>query len=112
MIVRYFYGDRSPIRVEAYHSTIGFTLIEEKPCPVVTVCAIFDEETGKLSMGVARCSEKDKFVKKVGRELSYNRAMNSPQLVMNLRKYDRFSDVFYDLAKMLQKRYMDGSYKI
>ena len=56
MIVRYFYGDRTPIRVEECHSMFGFKLIEEKPCPVVTVCAIFDEETGKLSMGIARCS--------------------------------------------------------
>lgn len=112
MIVRYFYGDRTPIRVEECHSMFGFKLIEEKPCPVVTVCAIFDEETGKLSMGIARCSEKDRFVKKIGRELSYKRASENPQLTMNLRKYERFSEVFYDLAKMLQKRYLNGSYKL
>lgn len=112
MIVRYFYGDRSPIRVDAYHPTTGFTFIEEKPCPVVTVCAIFDEETGKLSMGIARCSEKDRFVKKIGREISYKRAVENPQLTMNLRKYERFSEVFYDLAKILQRRYIDGSYKL
>ena len=112
MIVRYFYGDRAPIRIEEYHSTFGFKLIEEKQCPVVTVCAIFDEETGKLSMGIARCSEKDRFIKKIGREISYKRAVENPQLIMNLRKYERFSEVFYDLAKMLQKRYIDGSYKL
>ena len=112
MIVRYFYGDRTPIRVEEYHSALGFKLIEKKPCPVVTVCAIFDEETGKLSMGIARCSEKDRFIKKIGRELSYKRASENPQLTMNLRKYERFSEVFYDLAKMLQKRYLNGSYKL
>ena len=112
MIVRYFYGDRTPIRVEECHSIFGFKLIEEKTCPVVTVCAIFDEETGKLSMGIARCSEKDRFVKKIGRELSYKRASENPQLTMNLRKYERFSEVFYDLAKMLQKRYLNGSYKL
>lgn len=112
MIVRYFYGDRTPIRIEEWHSTFGFKLIEEKQCPIVTVCAIFDEETGKLSMGIARCSEKDRFVKKIGREISYKRAVENPQLIMNLRKYERFSEVFYDLAKMLQKRYIDGSYKL
>lgn len=112
MIVRYFYGDRTPIRIEEYHSTFGFKFIEEKPCPVITVCAIFNEETGKLSMGIARCSEKDHFVKKIGREISYKRAIENPQLIMNLRKYERFSEVFYDLAKMLQKRYIDGSYKL
>lgn len=112
MIVRYFYGDRTPIRIEEWHSTFGFKIIEEKQCPVVTVCAIFDEETGKLSMGIARCSEKDRFVKKVGREISYKRAVENPQLIMNLKKYERFSEVFYDLAKMLQKRYIDGSYKL
>lgn len=112
MIVRYFYGDRTPIRIEEYHPTTGFSLIEEKPCPVVTVCGIFDEETGKLSMGIARCSEKDRFIKKIGRELSYSRAIENPQLVMNLRKYERFSEVFYDLAKMLQKKYINGSYKL
>ena len=112
MIVRYFYGDRSPIRIEEYHPITGLSLIEEKACPVVTVCAVFDEETGKLSMGIARCSEKDRFVKKIGRELSYKRAMENPQLTMNLRKYERFSEIFYDLAKMLQKRYIDGSYKL
>jgi hypothetical protein len=112
MIVRYFYGDRTPIRIEEYHSTFGFKLIEEKPCPIVTVCAIFDEKTGKLSMGIARCSEKDRFVKKIGREISYKRAVENPQLTVNLRKYERFSEVFYDLAKILQRRYADGSYKL
>lgn len=112
MIVRYFYGDRTPIRIEEYHSTFGFKFVEEKPCPVITVCAIFNEETGKLSMGIARCSEKDRFVKKIGREISYKRAIENPQLIMNLRKYERFSEVFYDLAKMLQKKYIDGSYKL
>jgi hypothetical protein len=112
MIVRYFYGDRTPIRIQEYQPTFGLKIIEEKPCPVVTICAIFDEETGKLSMGIARCSEKDRFVKKIGREISYKRAVENPQLIMNLRKYERFSEVFYDLAKMLQKRYIDGSYKL
>ena len=112
MIVRYFYGDRTPIRVKEYQPTLGFKFIKEKPCPIVTVCAIFDEETGKLSMGIARCSEKDRFVKKIGRELSYKRASENPQLVMNLRKYERFSEVFYDLAKMLQKRYLNGFDKL
>ena len=112
MIVRYFYGDRAPIRIEEFHPTFGFKLIEEKQCPVVTVCAIFDEETGKLSMGIARCSEKDRFVKKIGREISYKRAVENPQLIVNLRKYERFSEVFYDLAKILQIRYIDCSYKL
>lgn len=112
MIVKYFYGDRTPIRIEEYHSTFGFKFVEEKPCPIVTVCAIFDEETGKLSMGVARCSEKDRFIKKIGRELSYNRALENPQLIVNLRKHERFSEVFYDLAKILQRKYVDGSYKL
>lgn len=111
MIVKYFYGDRTPIVVESYYST-GCKHISTKQAPVVTICGIYDEETGKLSIGISRCSEKDVFVKKIGRDLARNRATTNPYIVVNLEKGSRFSEIFHDLAKMLTRKFTNGTYKL
>jgi|JI9StandDraft_1071089.scaffolds.fasta_scaffold102284_2 hypothetical protein len=40
------------------------------------ICGIYDK--GVFTIGVARCSHKDKYVRSKGRELSLERAVNSP----------------------------------
>lgn len=44
------------------------------------ICGIYTDNT--YTIGVARCSPKDKYVKAVGRELSLTRAVNSPIKIM------------------------------
>lgn len=112
MIVKYFYGDRTPIIVQSYHSTAGSKHVGTKQVPVVTICGIYDEETGKLSIGISRCSEKDVFVKKIGRDLARNRATTDPYIVVNLEKGSRFSEMFYDMAKILTRKFTNGTYRL
>lgn len=104
-IVKYFYGDRKPIITQCFrthpYAEAEFTFCEQPP--VVTVCGIYDESTGKLNIGIARCSEKDNFVKKVGKELAYNRAVNNPYITVQLPVGSKFSNLFYDIAKNLVK---------
>jgi hypothetical protein len=103
-IVKYFYGDRTPMRIEEYHPKLGFTVVGHKRLPVVTVCGIFDEDSGILRIGIARCSEKDVFVKKIGKELSYDRATTNPHMIVNLKPGAKFSPIFYDLSHYLSQR--------
>lgn len=49
-----------------------------KPTARMTICSVLNDAGDTLSFGVALCSEKDRFVKKIGRELAYNRAINNP----------------------------------
>jgi len=111
MIVKYSYSRDFPTEIVEY--TLSTTkVIKKGKSPRITICAIFNEETNVLSLGVSRCSPKDVFVKKVGKELAYNRAMTNPQMTIKLSKGERFSPVFYDLIPILEKRYLDGSYKL
>lgn len=54
-----------------YYSTVKRSTWYHEPRPVVTVVGI--HEVGILKLAAARCSEKDQFEKKVGRELAEKR---------------------------------------
>ena len=42
-----------------------------------TVCSIFDEDGERVGYGVAWCGPRDRYVKKIGRDISYGRAVRS-----------------------------------
>lgn len=73
--------------------------------PRYTVCSILDEKTRTLTFGVARCSSKDRFNKKVGRELSLQRALNNPVCTIQVPISLKISDVTVDVALQLMNRY-------
>jgi len=56
-----------------------------KPQPRITICSILDTDDETLSFGAALCSKRDRFCKKIGRELSYNRALNNPMRVVSVK---------------------------
>lgn len=56
-----------------------------KPMPRVTICSILDTDEETLSFGAAYCSSKDRFVKEIGRQLSYERALNNPMRVVSVK---------------------------
>ena len=76
-----------------------------KALPRLTICGVYDSETRVLKVGVAKCSPKDLFVKKVGRELAEKRAETNPFHITTLHPGEVVSHVFFDLAKTLEKRY-------
>ncbi len=73
--------------------------------PRYTVCSILDDETRTLRFGVARCSSKDSFSKEVGRNLSYERALNNPVCEIHVPESLKISDVTVDVAYRLMERY-------
>ena len=73
--------------------------------PRYTVCSVLDDETRVLSFGIARCSSKDSFSKKIGRELSYERAINNPVCKIQVPDNLKISDVTIDVAYSLMERY-------
>lgn len=116
-IVKYFYS--KPTFVE---TMVGITDEEgnyldevvyvrtRKPRARITACGIFDTETKKMKIGVARCSHKDIFLKSVGKELAYKRAETNPIMEVEVLNGETLSSVFFDQARLLDKRYSTASY--
>jgi hypothetical protein len=67
--------------------------IHTKTHPRTTVCAVFTENS--VMFGASRCSTKDSFSKKVGRERSILRAQKNPLKVLPLSEGLNRRDVFY-----------------
>lgn len=59
----------------------------------ITICGVLDTDTNTLSFGAAVCSNKDRFVKSIGRQLSETRALNAPIVKVMCNK-NNISDVF------------------
>lgn len=73
--------------------------------PRYTVCSILDDETRTLTFGIARCSSKDAFSKKIGRDLSYERAIKNPVCKIQVPENLKISDVTVDVAFRLMERF-------
>ena len=73
--------------------------------PRYTVCSVLNDETRTLAFGIARCSPKDAFSKKIGRELSYERAIKNPICEIQVPDNLKISDVTIDIAYRLMERY-------
>lgn len=78
-----------------------YTIKEIHSLPRYTVCSVLDKEKDTLSFGIARCSAKDRFVKKIGRKLSYQRALSNPiTVIQNVHVY-RISEITRQIANQL-----------
>ena len=111
-IVKYFYG--KPLFTETLISLTDehgnyvddtCYVVKRKAHPRGTVCGIYDTDTKELNIGISRCSNKDVFVKSVGKELARNRAETKPIMKLNVMDKETISHVFFDQAKLLDKRY-------
>lgn len=82
-------------------NVIGYYGNTVEQMPRITICSILSDDKTHLSFGVAMCSKKDRFVKKIGRELAYNRALNSPIATVKVTK-DNISDVRMETCAFLE----------
>lgn len=85
------------------YNVVGYYGNTIEQMPRITICTILSEDKTKLSFGVAMCSKKDRFVKKIGRELAYNRALNSPIMEVKVTK-DNISEVRMKFCEFLEER--------
>lgn len=73
-----------------------------KNYPRYTICGSLDYDTNLLSFGVARCSGKDVYNKKIGRRISEGRALKTPIVTVSVTK-ENISEVFITTAKQIEK---------
>ena len=71
--------------------------------PRVTICGIYDNVEKTMSYGVAKCSRKDTFVRKLGQKISYSRALNKPYRVVKIQPEDKISQLFITHAKDIEQ---------
>lgn len=64
-----------------------------KDLPRMVVCSLFDKDSKKMYFGSAVCSSKDDFSRKTAQKLSYERAKNNPQKVVQLDEMDNVASV-------------------
>lgn len=77
-----------------------------KRIPRVTICGIFDPDKKMLTFGVARCSAKDTFVRSIGRNLAYKRAITEPYKVVSVSDSEKISDVFINTCLYIENEVM------
>lgn len=80
--------------------------------PRVTICGIFDPDKKTLTFGVARCSVKDTFVKAIGRDLAYKRAITEPYKVVSVSDNEKISKVFINTCLEIENEIMAMVYPI
>ena len=80
--------------------------------PRVTICGIFDPIKKTLTFGVTRCSVKDTFVKAIGRDLAYKRAITEPYKIVSVPNNKKISEVFINTCLEIEKEVMSMVYPI
>lgn len=80
--------------------------------PRITICGIFDPFEKTLTFGVARCSTKDTFVKAIGRDLAYKRAITEPYKVVSVPDNEKISKVFINTCLEIENEIMAMVYPI
>ena len=63
----------------------------------MTMAGFFDQETNEVRFGLAICNEKDRFVKKIGRELALKAAKENPFMIVS-----HFSGDFKDFINLVR----------
>lgn len=65
----------------------------------VTVCGIVNDRTIQIGYTIRRID--DQFVKKVGREIAYERARNEPSHIIKLKESDNAGIIFKHIANQI-----------
>lgn len=102
---RYFYSEPYSLASVKYVTDGEGFLVDpiedavfERHCPRLTICGIWNTETNVMTFGIATCSKNDVFTKRIGRELSYERAMNNPVKSIDLDE-SNISEQFLTVAR-------------
>jgi len=84
--------------------------------PRVTVIGLLNENTGRLDVGIARCSKEDMFSRQKGRIIAEDRAKDDKRkretIKVNEKSKEEMDDVFYRTAKTLSDVVLKDTYYI
>lgn len=89
-----FLDDKTPVAYKKPMNKLAF--------PRLTICGIWDTDKNTMSYGVAKCCFKDRFEKKVGRRLAYNRALEDPIRVIKISDIKNVSTTFIEEAQNIE----------
>lgn len=109
---RFYYGDDLSIAdqevVILNEQIVAFGNIKyRKKLPRVTICGIYDDGEQTMTFGVTKCSEKDIFIKSIGRNLALKRAEESPYRVVRIQPFQKVSEVFMTHATDIEQRVLE-----
>lgn len=105
---KYYYSEdlhlaKMDVIINNYHKIVATGEIGEyKSLPRVTICGVYDNEAQTMTYGVAICSEKDTFKRKIGQTISYNRAFTKPYRVVQIHPSDKISELFITHARQIE----------
>ena len=107
--VKYYYSEATQIRklpVITNDSGEVLFVFDKKAAsvsklPRVTVASIYDDDVNVLAFGIAVCSPKDLFQKKIGREIAYKRALETPIKQIAGFKRNRVHELSKHYSKLL-----------
>lgn len=77
-----------------------------KKIPRITVASVYDPLSNTMTFGVATCSPKDMFSKKVGRELAEARAKEHPEVTVKAIRRGKVREVSTRYANELIERHL------
>lgn len=73
----------------------------------VTVVGVL-KENNEMSIGVSRCSKKDQFIRKLGRNIATGRALKNPMVVIDFQPKPNQGELFIEHAKEIAKDCIDN----
>jgi len=83
-------------------------IVQQRPLPRVTICGVYDNEDNTMTYGVAVCSERDTFNRKLGQKISYNRAFVKPYRTVFIHPTDKISKLFIENAREIEKEILNN----
>ena len=84
---------------------------ESVKLPRITVCGLYDTESGMIKIGVSRCASRDTFTKKEGKSIAKKRAEENPYKEVFIGP-NRISESFLELAKIIEEEILAMTYPI
>lgn len=112
--VKYYYSEAVHIRTMAVITDAeGNPLyipdakpVKVKTLPRITVAAIWDTNTNRMTFGSAICAPADTFKKSVGREVALKRATDFPEVTIQLTKKNRIREISKRYANQLISQHL------
>lgn len=84
---------------------LGIYKASSQSMPRITICTILNEDRTQLSFGVAVCSKKDRFIKKVGRDLAYKIASEDPIFIADVK--NSISETRIHFCELIEESFWD-----
>ena len=113
--VKYYYSE--PVHLRTMHVLTNaegepIYIPEAKPVkvkalPRITVAAVWDTKTDRMTFGSAICAPADVFKKSIGREVAYKRAMEFPEVTVQLTKRGKIRETSKRYANQLISQHLN-----